>query len=174
MEWNPQKSSDFLSIFVDFMMDIVNLFCFVWESVFRITFLSELCNVFNWELDLSKQNTEQIVLNTGLSISVCLDLFIQFIKKSFTVWGEIFGFTCKSLDKSSDFTDFNKSMDLSDLSEYLNFSIAYSSICQIWEKLSKLSEFYIGLFGMLNSKTEWSHFGICFIFALRGGSIPTS
>ena len=36
-----------------------------------------------------------------------LTLFIQFIMKSFMVWGENpHGFTCKSLDKSSDFMDF--------------------------------------------------------------------
>ena len=40
-------------------------------------------------------------------------IHLNIIMKSSHFWGEILGFLCKSLDKSSDCMDFTKSMDLS-------------------------------------------------------------
>ena len=97
---------------------------FVWVSVWHLDsgcILHNLClshfhlrsNVMCsiWELVFSEHRSlHRPQIWTDLSVSV-LDLVLQFltfhpVHHEILVWGEILRFTCKSLDKSSDFTDF--------------------------------------------------------------------
>ena len=99
-------------------------------------------------------------LNTDTDLSVSDLTFIFYsihhlIMKSLHFWGEILRFPSKSLDKSSDCADFIKSIDLSDWSENIKFSLIiflthpinsvnynynYNSKSSVWNFQSKMAK----------------------------------
>ena len=133
------QSIDFLGQSSDLAEDLLKsssgseeFILFVWVSVWHLDSCLlhnlwivplSLQIVFHWKLDFHEHGSDSD------HRSVCCGSLLfnfysihHFIMKSSVVCSEILGFPSKSLDKSSDCVDFTKSMDLSDLSEYIEIS----------------------------------------------------